>query len=314
MGEDAPGIYGRHVGSGNVRITTQNADITTTSAGSPGIQGLTGYRSGTSAETDTPPPAAGDIYGCRYGVNHRDGRKKLRRRRYRNFGGDGLVDVRVSNSTITASDSPGIFALRHGTGTGDVNVGVINTRIETEGSNDYGVYGRANAGAPNIVIEVDRGHIITAGRGSHGVRGFRQDHDGNVDIDVIDTTITVTGDRARGIDAYVYQSDGDIDIFVEDSDITTRGEERAPRHQSPVSRRTGRRHRRHYSRRFHHDPRAASNVGNSDSGAANTTSGLEITHEGDRGDITIDVRDLEIMTEGTAVKTDQIGTLSPRYL
>ena len=54
----------------------------------------------------------------------------------------------------------------------------------------------------------------------------------------------------------------------------------------------------------------ASLVGSDDSGRANTSSGLEVTHEGDTGDITIDVEDLDITTEGTAVLTDQIGTLA----
>ena len=318
MGDHAPGIYGRHEGSGNIEIGVQQGYITTTGESSPGILAYTGYRPSNPQEPDSPPEAAGNINIVVSGSTIETAARNSSGIIAENYGGEGWIEVRVSNSTITTngSNSYGIFGLRGGTATGDVNIIVDNTGIETEGSSAHGVYGRANSGVPNLMIDVDRGRITTAGRSAYGVRGYRQGNDGIVDIDVVDTTITTTGDRARGVDAYVFDSNGDIDIFVEDSHITTMGAERAPgvraRFQdatpaTPTSDGDIRVNVRGGSITTHG---AANRVGNDDSGAANTASGLEITHEGDTGDITIDVRDLEITTEGTAVNTDQIGTLS----
>ena len=312
MGENASGVYGRHEGSGNIEFGAQNTHITTAGGNAHGFHGFIGYRPADPPTEDPLPAAAGDIVIVVGGSTIETAGSNSGGVFAENYGGSGLIDVRMRTSTIKTKDRNGygIFGLRGGTGSGDVKIDVSGTCIETEGSNAFGIYGRANSGAPKVVIKVERGTIITTGRSADGVRGYRQDNDGLVDIDVLNTDITTSGDRARGIDAYVFQSDGDIDIFVEDSHVTTMGEQRAPgiraRYQDGqagdvlVIVRGG-------SVTTHG---AASFVGNDDSGRANTSSGLEVTHEGNAGDITVDVRDVDITTEGTAILTDQIGTLS----
>ena len=176
MGRDAPGIYGRHEGSGNIEIGAENAYITTTGDGSRGIHGYLGYRPGSPVTPDTPPEAAGNYIHIVASLSTIETTGSSSSAIVaEHYGGDGWVRVRVRDSTITTRgsfSSSGIFALRHGTGTGDVRITVSDTRIQTEGSSSYGVYGRANAGAPRIVIDIERGHITTAGRSAHGVRGF----------------------------------------------------------------------------------------------------------------------------------------------
>ena len=198
---------------------------------------------------------------------------------------------------------------------------VSGSTIETLNRSDYGVFvehGGENAD-PNtpthIDIDVRTSNITTNDYSAHGVRGYRRASEGNVDIDVRDTTISTMGDLARGIDGY-HTSVGDIVIFVEDTDITTMGAERAPGIRARLQDLTSdnldtagdiRVTMRGGSITTHS---AAARVGNDDAGLGNTASGIEAYHSGSSGSITIDVQDVEIRTEGTAVSTDQIGTLA----
>ena len=275
-GLSALGIRAEHDGTGDIDIDIESADITTTGSFS-------------------------------YTVEAR-------------HDGIGKIRVGVHDSTIM-SNGRGVYAWHTGTATGDIVMIVSGSTIETQNRNDYGVFvqhGGENSD-PNtpthINLDVRSSVITTNDYGAHGVRGYREYGAGNVDIDVRDTTINTMGDLARGIDGY-HINIGDIRIFVEDTHITTMGEERAPgiraRLQDLTSDTLDTAGDIHLTIRggsiTTHG--AAARIANSDAGLGNTASGIEAFHSGITGDITIDVQDLAITTEGTVIHTDQIGTLA----
>ena len=295
-GSSAHGIYAKHTGTGDILITDSGSNIRAQGANSNGIH-----------------------------AEHR---------------GTGKITVNVTDTTITtynptAMPSSGTgFGIQgthsEGTATGDVTLTVRNATVTTSGRSKYGIYGYGagwdqNGVSTNVVVDVRDSAVTTNGYNGFGIRAWRHNRTsaadpdakgtGDVDIDVVNTTIDVTGDRVRGIDAYV-TTVGNIDVFVKDSNITTGTGERTVGIRARLQdfttdnvTTTG-------------DIRvtvrggtittkgAASTVGNDDAGKARTASGIEITHEGASGDITVDVENARIRTEGTDVLTDQIGTLA----
>ena len=180
-GDNAPGVYGRHVGSGNIEFGAQNAHITTAGNLSSGIHGHLGYRPGDTTPDD-PPEAAGNIYVNISGsIIHTKGRNNAIYAEH--YGDEGRVDIFVRSSTIAPDDGRGIMAWNY-RGTGDVGLNVYGSHITTKTRSDYGITAQAEDGTHNIVIDVERGSVTTADYNGFGIRGYLKDSEGNVDIDV----------------------------------------------------------------------------------------------------------------------------------
>ena len=293
MGDYAHGVYGRHEGSGDIEIRGQNLDITTTGAYSHGVAGYLGYTYSTVPIEDSPPEAAGNINIVISNSTIEATGTASRGISAENHGGAGRIDIDVRNSTITTGGK-GIYAWRRGSATGDVVVTVHDTNITTKGANGFGIdVDHQGEDTANITIDVERGRIDTAGPDGFGVRGYRRVGNGNVDIDVVGTVINTTGKDGRGIFANMHSSNGDIDVDVENIDFTSTGERS-------------------------HGIYTRFQIGIGDilvdvRGGSITTKGLYATglhsqHEG-TGLLDIDIQDLDIKTESTGIY-QEIGTLS----
>ena len=301
MGERAHGVRGRHAGSGNIEIGGQNLHITTVGDGSHGVTAYLGYRPAVPESPDLPPEAAGNINIVVWGSTIETAGSGSLGIYAENYGGEGRIDIRVENSTITSMSegfgSRGIYGVRRGTTTGDANVTVDDVNITTKSRSGIGIdIDHAGEDTANITIDVERGRIDTAGYNGYAIRGFRSLGTGNIDIDVIGTVINTMGTHGRGIDAYMYQNNGDIDVYAENMNVTSTGEQghgMRTRFQVPA------------------DGEQAGDILVDVRGGSITTKGvfaygLYNRHEG-TGLLDIDIRNLDIKTESTDIYRE-VGT------
>ena len=145
------------------------------------------------------------------------------------------IDAECIDIDTTGPMEHGVHGKHEGAGAIDIDVlsgvdannQVINSAIDTEGEGAHGVYGH-HTGAGKIDIDVQFAKITTASQGARGVYAF---HEGDGDIDIyfgngsIDTTGTYVDSpllRAHGIYGG-HKGFGNIDIVASNGQITTAG-------------------------------------------------------------------------------------------
>ena len=206
--------------------------------------------------------------------------------------GQGTITVIANNSNIKTT---GVFAHAiigwHLGTTGvdnNVNIDVRNTVITTTGDQSAGILGlHDNAGAVGVIdIDVQGGAITTMGIASAGISGWSKGV-GAINIHVQGGSITTTGDQSTGIygSNEGASTDNDITIDVRNAVITTTGD----LSDGIIG--------------LHDNAGAEGYVDIDVQGGAITTMGIQAGgirgQSKGVGDVTIDVRDVTIMTKST---------------
>lgn len=120
---------------------------------------------------------------------------------------DGEADMEIDVSASDANEPASIDTTGdqstgvHGThlGTGKNSVSVSDTSITTQGGTSHGVYAQHSASG-DVDVDVHDATITTAGRNARGIDGsHRGEGEGAIDIDVRDVTIETAGGGAYGI-------------------------------------------------------------------------------------------------------------------
>ena len=201
---------------------------------------------------------------------------------------DVSTSVNRVKIAATESDQAGISHIHYGQGT--ITVTVNNSNIETTGEfNAHAIQGwhLGTTGVDNNVnIDVQGGAITTMGMASAGIRGWSAIV-GDVNIHVQGGSITTTGDESGGIHVSNEGAgtDNDITIDVRNAVITTTGD----LSDGILG--------------LHDNAGAGGYVDIDVQGGAITTMGIEAAGIRGKskgvGDVTIDVRDVTIMTKST---------------
>ncbi|MCY4498418.1 MAG: hypothetical protein OXC14_14155 [Rhodospirillaceae bacterium] len=145
--------------------------------------------------------------------------------------GTGNIDVLIKDSRITvSSDQPtgsygsGVTASHGGNGSTDVTV--QDSILDISGTRNSGIRVEGNGTGDKTAIVKDS-TITTTGDHGHGMLIQRQGGDtGNIDIDVLDDTyISTEGLHSHGVLAMILGSaTGNIDVLVKDSEIKVSGD------------------------------------------------------------------------------------------
>ena len=149
-------------------------------------------------------------------------------------GGDYTI---IYSAISTSGDAtPGVYG-RH-TGAGDIDIDVKFTDITTTNASSDGIeafigHSTIETDAPPLAkgnIDIDVGTLVTIeteGVGSNGVSARHSGGEGWIDIDVRNSKITMKGSdsfSADGVNVWRTGTDtGDVDVTVTDTDITTEG-------------------------------------------------------------------------------------------
>ena len=185
-GSLAHGIFGEHIGDGDVNIDVRGSNIT-----SGDWHGIYGWRYLIDVHADT----TGNIK-----IDARDSsittKAYLGHGIYAEHETNGNIVITAQNLTVvTESDylddgstqAHGIFALRTKAGNIEIDLGEEGS-IETRGTHSYGIYGNLS-GAQNegtLSIRTGSGHTVTTtGAYGHGIVGY---HYGTLDTSTIPST------------------------------------------------------------------------------------------------------------------------------
>ena len=214
------------------------------------------------------------------------------------------IDVRFTDITTDGAFSHGIFGYHQGPGANDIMA--KDVVIATMGNNAIGIFGRHIEGADNITIKAEGVDIDTKGDEAHGIYGQHEgtglididitsaiDSDGNIVLSTIDTI----GDGAHGVYGW---HDGDTDGAVDGVDIdvkeaTTIITEGAEAYgiAGVYGESTG---------NIDIDVGIGATEGSSITTKGVSSHGIYVRHDG-VGAVDIDVQDVTIMTESTALGT-----------
>ena len=215
--------------STDVNLRPEGVDIDTTDYESPGVAGL---HEGTGdinidLRYDLVQEDEGGDYTIRYIDISTSGSSAPGVYGRHTGAGDIDVDVRFTDITTTNASSDGIEAfIGHSTlqtddpplamGNIDIDVGALVT-IKTEGDSSDGVSARHSGGKGRIDIDVWNSKITTKGSDSFGADGvtvWRTGTDtGDVNVTVTDTDITTEGRASHGVFVY-HQGDDTANIFI----------------------------------------------------------------------------------------------------
>ena len=231
---DGGGIDGYHDGSslnsilntGNLEITTNNTDITTTGDSAHGIQAYALNTVGdvmitmTGGFIMTEGPYAHGIRG-RNGSDSRTGQS-------------GDLTIHVTDAAIRTTydgsvpapgttDAYGIGAYNRVDGQGDVTVTLVNTDISTMGPlAARGVLAYRKNGDGNVIVTIRGGQITTNHYQAHGILGWHEGTTGDVRIDLQGVTIETNGEQlvpsqsyTLGHGAFALSSSQDGDIMID---------------------------------------------------------------------------------------------------
>jgi len=185
-GDGAPGIEGRHSGTGDIDIDVAGSTVTTT--GGRGTQ-----------------------FSLPHGV-------------YGHHDGTGDIDIDVTSSTVEVSTGHGIFG-RHESG-GDIRLrvrdsDVTGTGVLAESLLGIGIYGW-HSGTGDTVIDVAGGTVKGLGGFGYGITG-RHQGTGHIDLRVRGSDVTGSGDGGFGVYGY-HGSAGDVGIAISGgSKVSTSG-------------------------------------------------------------------------------------------
>ncbi len=207
-GEAAYGIHGYHQGTGDIRLSTSDADVDTTG---DGAHGIIGWHNGTgdirleTSGTDikTSGVSGHGIYGLHYGE------------------GLGNIHLLTSDADIETSGENANGILSWHNGTGYVRLETSGTDIETSGKNANGIYG-LHQGSGDVHLSTSGTDIETRGEGGRGIYGLHQGS-GDVHLSTSGTDIETRGEGGRGIYGR-HQGSGDVRLETSGTDIETSGE------------------------------------------------------------------------------------------
>ncbi len=152
-------------------------------------------------------------------------------------GGDYTIrysTIRTSGGSSSEDSAPGVYG-RH-IGAGDIDIDVRFTDITTTNDLSDGIeafigHGTLETDDPPLAkgnIDIDVSALVTIetdGGGSEGVSARHSGGEGWIDIDVRNSNITTKGGfSANGVNAWRTGTDtGDVNVTVTDTDITTEG-------------------------------------------------------------------------------------------
>jgi len=183
--DNEPGVYGVHLGHGNILIDLSRSKITTRGGSSHGVRGNIG-QGGSSGDLE--------------------------------FG------IRRSAIVTEGDGAHGVSGEHRGGGAGNIIIDVRDSTIETSGEDAYGIYttGEGRVESHGVRIHTKRTAITTMGDESHGIWARQENTGGNIIIDAEDGSITTNGTIAHGVYGYYAMGEGDILISLRDMDIITR--------------------------------------------------------------------------------------------
>ena len=210
----ATGIFGGHLGTGDVDMVVRNADIAV--RGSTGVDGVHGYHLG-SGNTDI---IVRDVDIEVHGSEHSNG---IAYAYWRNDEAGNLsIDARDVDIEIHGDRYlDGIWGGHWGTG--DIDVDVRRAAIVTNGADSGGMSfihdsdGDIAIAARNVDIKVKGDRSVGIGGGQ------RYEGTGEIVIDVRDSTVVATGESVAGIRSFNFSGEGSIRIGVDGGTITAEG-------------------------------------------------------------------------------------------
>ena len=312
-GADAHGLHAEYTGTGDIIINIENTGITTTGDSSHGVHAKHTGDGDIDIEvvdgSNIDIQGAGNEYAVR-AAHDGDGdivvfledattNNTIRIEHH----GVGTSTVRVMDSTITSDQVNGIVNVHshtssdpRKTGRTDSSTYVTNTDItlsgESGGTNNFGaVYGdvSSNSDVGDVLVDVEDSKIVTTGARAFGVRGRNLAKVGDIRVNVRNSTIesVSTGIRAdRNATGR-----GAVYVDVQDTTVTTTGDHAYGIHTLNAS-----------------EDATASDVQElAVEDSTITTKGLEahgiLNYRDGDGDIVIDARNVDIVTESTALGT-----------
>ena len=198
-GNNAPGLHGRHDGTGDLDITSSSTEITTTGTASRGI----------------------------YGFHKGDGNIDIESRN------DVIHTMSAHTEDLHNLKTEGIVG-RH-QGVGHITIVADRTEVTTASTAAVAVRGVVettnrddipSGAVNNLTITVTGAVLVTSGRLSQGINAWHQratdNSQGRILVTVRDGTISTSGHGAAGIWAH-HQSEGDVDVNVTAQTIHTHG-------------------------------------------------------------------------------------------
>ncbi len=217
--EGTAGIFGWHRGNGAVEMNIRNADITTHSRASYGV----------NARHDKVGKIKIDVRNTSILTKDKDAVGIFG---YKSDGsGDIEIDVRNTDITTESTAEPlnrgrpiptaahGIWGRIRPAITGNIDIKVQGGSIKTAGSLSHGIFGQ-HQGDGTVGITVHNANIATEKRLADGISG-RHEGDGKIKIDVRDTSILTKGPNTSGIFGDYTKGSGSIEIDVRNTDIAT---------------------------------------------------------------------------------------------
>ena len=214
-GAGAPGIEGRHSGTGDIDIDVAGSTVTTTGGTSTGNtvpHGVYGHHDGTG-DIDIDVTSSTVDVSTGHGV-------------YGRHESDGDIRLRVRDSTVTGTGvlaesllGTGVFGWL--SGTGDIVVDVSGSLV-IGADLGYGIVGR-HEGTGAIDLRVRATTVLGSGDGGHGIYGY---HEGTGDIGIAisgGSSVLTSGENARGVYGQ-HGGAGDINIAISGSSVRTSGD------------------------------------------------------------------------------------------
>ena len=238
-GTESAGIIGYHDGNtgrsiinrGNLEITANNTNITTTGDFAHGIYALAPNTEGDVILTVTGGliSTAGHYAHGIYGIN---GGGTV-------TGESGNVIIHVKDAKINTTynrsvpgDAYGIEAYNRVDGEGDVTVTLINTDISTMGPKAEGIRALRQRGDGDVLITIQGGQITTNHSQAYAIFGWHDSPAGDINIDLTGVTVKSEGkqldpdinDITAAHAIYARARDGDINIDARSGTaISTKG-------------------------------------------------------------------------------------------
>ena len=226
----ATGVFGGHLGTGDVDFDVQNVKIDV--SGSSSLDGILGYHLGSGKADIAVQDSTINVK-----VKEARGSSGISFLYSGGKGGDLSFDVR--DVDIDISSIHGIYRMhdneeggRYFDGIwggywaeeGDISVDVRRVDIVTKGADSGGMSfihdrkGDIDIAARKVDIKVEGNRSVGIGGGQ------RHEGTGDIAIDVRDSTVAVMGESVAGIRAFNFTGDGRIDIRIDGGTITAEGE------------------------------------------------------------------------------------------
>ena len=193
-GEGAIGVYGSHLGAGDIVIDATGAVIATTGDESHGVQAW--IRQATTAEGDATVPVAGT--------------------------GEGDIAVSMTGGSISTGAGSTFAVWGRHDHRGDVAVTVAGDAATT-GDRAHAVLAEHRGSAGDVALTVGGGAVATTGDGAHGAHA-KQAGGGATTVSVTGGSVTARGEKSNGVLA-LGSGDGDVTVRVTGGEIAARGAE-----------------------------------------------------------------------------------------